>query len=513
VKKRKSFPLLNWVERIGNKLPDPAFLFVILTLITIIASGIASYFDLSVTYQGVNQDTGAIESITATVNNLLSIEGLHHMVTSVLSNFTNFFPLGAVFTVILGVSVLEGTDMLSVLLKRIASKTPSYLITSTVVFLGVMSNIASSTGYIVLVPLGGVLFLASRRHPIAGLAAAYAGVSGGWAANLLISSNDPIYAGISTEAAQIVDPNYIVNSTGNWYFMVVSTFLVVIVGTLITDKIVEPRLPKYFDQSKLNPEETLEEITDNEKKGLINAGIAGVIYIIIIALMVVPEQGILRNPETGAILNSPFMTGIIFFMMLFFLIPGIVYGITTGKIQSSHDITKLMTDGISDISNFLVLIFFAAQFTALFSYTNLGTIISVNGARWLTEIGFTGLPLLIAFIIVATLLDFIMPVDTAKWVIMAPIFVPMFLQLGLSPESTQLAYRIGDSVTNSITPLMPFFPMIIAFFQRYDEDSGIGSVVSTMLPYSVAFLISWIILISAWYLLGLPLGPGAPITL
>jgi len=237
------------------------------------------------------------------------------------------------------------------------------------------------------------------------------------------------------------------------------------------------------------------------------------IYIILIAITIVPENGILRDPETGSLLESPFMEGIIVFIMLMFLLPGIAYGVGQGSIKSTHDVAKLMSEGISGIANFLVLIFWAAQFTAFFEYSNLGTILSVNGAQLLTNIGLTGLPLLLLFVIVAALINIIMPVDTAKWAMMAPIFIPMFLQLGLSPEVTQIAYRIGDSTTNVITPLMPFFPMIIAYFQKYDKKAGIGSVISTMLPYSIAFFIGWLLLLSAWYLFDFPLGPGAPILL
>lgn len=504
-KDKNTLRWLNAIERVGNRLPDPAILFVILAFITMIISYFVSKAGVSVTYEGVNNATGTIEEITVSAYNLLSLEGFHYMITSVIKNFTSFFPLGTVFTVVLGISVCEGTGMLSVLFRRAVSNTPKKLISAMVVFLGIMSNIASSTGYIVLVPLGAVIFLASGRHPIAGLAAAYAGVSGGWTANLLLGSNDPLYAGMSTQAAQMLNPNYVVQPTGNWFFMVASTFIITIIGAYITDNIVEPRLPKY-KEDKVGKIET---ITEEEKKGLRYAGIAALIYILVIALMLVPSNGILRNPETGGILSSPFMSSIVFFMMLFFLIPGIAYGIGSKKIRESKDVTALMSKGISDISSFLVLIFWAAQFTAYFNKSNLGTIISVNGALALEKVGFVGLPLLIVFVLLTCIINIFLPVDTAKWAMMAPIFVPMFMRLSISPEMTQLAFRIGDSTTNIITPLMPFFVMIVAYFRKYDKESGIGSVVSTMLPYSIAFLISWLILLVIWYVLGLPLGPGA----
>ena len=377
-----------------------------------------------------------------------------------------------------------------------------------VVFLGIMSNIASSTGYVVLVPLGAILFMAFGRHPIAGLAAAFAGVSGGWSANLLIGTNDPMFAGMSTQAANMLDPNYTVSPVCNWFFMVASTFVITAVGTLITDKLVEPRLGKYVPEGAIDT--ATNDLTAAERRGLKFAGIAALVYLAVIAIAVLPPNGLLRNPETGAILSSPFMSGIIFFMMLLFLIPGIAFGVGAGTIKSDKDVVDLMTKGIAGISGFMVLIFFAAQFTNFFTYSNLGTILSVSGANFLKNIGFVDLPLIIVFILITALLNLLVAVDSAKWAIMAPIFVPMFMRLGLSPELTQVAYRIGDSCTNIIAPTMPFFVLTVAFFQKYDKKAGIGTVVSTMLPYSIAFLLGWIVLFIIWYVLGLPLGPGSP---
>ncbi len=508
-KEKKTFivRVMDSIERLGNKLPDPATVFVILTLVTIIASLVCANAGVSVTYEGYNAASGKIEEITVAAVNLLAPDSIRHMVTTVVSNFTSFFALGTVFTIILGISVAEGTGFLATILKKVVAITPKNAVTAVVVFLGIMSNIASSTGYVVLVPLGAIVFMAFRRHPIAGLAAAFAGVSGGWTANLLIGSNDPLYAGIATQAAQMIDPNYIVTPVSNWYFMFVSTFLITIIGTLVTDKLVEPRLPKYDFES----EEVVQDISADEKRGLRFAGVSALIYIALMLTLVLPKNALLRNPETGSILQSPFMSGIILFMMLLFLIPSIFYGIGANVIKKDKDIVTMMTKGIAGISSFMVLIFFAAQFNACFNYSNMGIIISVAGANFLESIGFVGLPLTISFIIFTALINILIPVDSAKWAIMAPIFVPMFMRLGLSPELTQIVFRIGDSCTNIITPLMPFFVMTVAFFQKYDKKAGIGSVISTMLPYSIFFLIGWIALFIVWYLLGLPLGPGAPL--
>lgn len=493
---------LDGVERAGNAMPSPAVIFLILTALVLVLSAICGALGVSVTYETIAN--GEIVETTVEAVNLLTVENIRIIVTKVVSNFTSFFALGTVFTIILGVSVADNSGMISALLRKAAGSAPKTMVTAMVVFLGIMSNIASSTGYVVLVPLGAILFMAFGRHPIAGLAAAFAGVSGGWSANLLIGTNDPMFAGMSTQAANMLDPSYSVSPLCNWYFMFISTFVITAVGTFVTDKIIEPRLGKYEGAI----ENVTNELTPEEKKGLRYAGIAALIYVVLIAVCIIPSNGLLRS-ETGGVLSSPFMSGIIFFMMLLFLIPGIAFGIGAGVIKSDKDVVEMMTKGISGLSGFMVLIFFAAQFTNLFTMSNLGTILSVAGANFLESIGFVGLPLVIALIILTALVNLLVAVDSAKWAIMAPIFVPMFMRLGMSPELTQVAYRIGDSCTNIIAPTMPFFVLTVAFFQKYDKKAGIGTVVSTMLPYSLGFLLGWIVLFAIWYFLGLPLGPGS----
>lgn len=493
---------LDGIERAGNAMPSPAVIFLILTALVLVLSAICGTLGVSVTYETISN--GEIVETTVEAVNLLTVENIRIIVTKVVSNFTGFFALGTVFTIILGVSVADNSGMISALLRKAAGSAPKTMVTAMVVFLGIMSNIASSTGYVVLVPLGAILFMAFGRHPIAGLAAAFAGVSGGWSANLLIGTNDPMFAGMSTQAANMLDPSYSVSPLCNWYFMFISTFVITAIGTFVTDKIIEPRLGKYEGAI----ENVTNELTPEEKKGLRYAGIAALIYVALIAICIIPRNGLLRS-ETGGVLSSPFMSGIIFFMMLLFLIPGIAFGIGAGVIKSDKDVVEMMTKGISGLSGFMVLIFFAAQFTNLFTMSNLGTILSVAGANFLESIGFVGLPLVIALIILTALVNLLVAVDSAKWAIMAPIFVPMFMRLGMSPELTQVAYRIGDSCTNIIAPTMPFFVLTVAFFQKYDKKAGIGTVVSTMLPYSLCFLLGWIVLFAIWYFLGLPLGPGS----
>lgn len=506
-KKSMVLKALDTVERVGNRLPDPAVIFLILTGIVILVSALCGFLGLSVTYDFLDRTSGEITKMTVEAVSLLAPDSIRYMVTAVVPNFTGFFALGTVFTIMIGVGVADGTGFMSALLRRVASSTPKSLATAVVVFLGIMSNIASSTGYVVLVPLGAVLFTAFGRHPAAGLAAAFAGVSGGWSANLLIGTNDPMFAGMSTQAARMIDPEYTVLPVCNWYFMVASTVLITVIGTLVTDRLVEPRLGPW------GPVETgtIGDIGENERRGMGWAGITVLVYAAVMALLTVLPGGLLRDPQTHSLLNSPFMDGIIFFMMLLFLLPGLAYGIGAGTLKNSRDAVALVNKSISGLAGFMVLIFFAAQFTACFNYSNLGTIISVKGADFLQSVGLTGLPLIVCFILLTACINIFIAVDSAKWAIMAPIFVPMFMRLGLSPELTQAAYRIGDSSTNIIAPLMPFFVLTVAFFQKYDRDAGIGSVIYTMLPYSGAFLLGWIVMFTVWYLTGLPLGPGSPL--
>lgn len=506
-KKNWVLKALDVVERVGNGLPHPTTMFIIFTLILIAVSYITAKMGVKVSYETYDSATKSLVNKETAVVNLLSPDSIRFMYTSVINNFTSFIALGTVFTIIMGVGVADGSGFMAAVLKKIVAVTPKRAVTATVIFLGIMSNIASSTGYVMLVPLGAILFMSFGRHPIAGLAATFAGVSGGWSANLLIGTNDPVFAGMSTEAARMIDPNYTVLPTGNWYFMVASTFLITFIGTLVTEKIIEPRLGEYIPEEKI----AVDDISLDEKRGMKFALISLVVFFIIVGMLVVPENALLRNPATGELLRSPFMSGIVFLMSMFFMIPGIFYGIGARTIKSDKDIINLMVKSINNLSGFMVLIFFAAQFVVFFNYSNLGIILSVKGANFLQETGFVGVPLIFAFIVMTAIINIFIAVDSAKWAIMAPIFVPMFMRIGFSPELTQAAYRVGDSCTNVIALLMPFFPLVVAFAQKYDKKSGMGTMISLMLPYSIAFLIGWIILLIIWFVFNIPLGIGGGI--
>lgn len=521
-KSRKSTPekvgilnkSLNFIEFIGNKLPDPVTLFVLLSILTVVVSFILGQAGVGVEYEVVKNGTSELVKVDAI--NLLTKESMTNFLTNIVNNFTSFPPLGVVLVSMLGVGVAEGLGLIDALIKRLVLSTPKRLVTVVVVFLGVLSNIASDAGYVVLVPLGAIIFKSFGRNPIAGIAAAFAGVSGGFSANLLIGTLDPLLTGISQSVANIIDPNYLMNPTCNYYFMVISTFLITIVGTIVTEYIVIPRLDR-----RQNPENFIEQVEDEksfkitkeERKGLVWAGISLLIFIIIIVIGLLPG-GMLRNQETGSIINkSPFIQGIVVILSLGFLIPGVFFGIGSGKVKKDGDIIKAMSKSMSTMGGYLVLAFFSAQFIKLFEQSNIATIIAVKGADFLENIGFVGVPLIIAFIIISGFINLFIGSASAKWAIMAPIFVPLFMRLGYSPEFTQLAYRVGDSTTNIITPLLPYFPIIVTLVKKYDPKSGIGTLISLMLPYSIAFLTSWILLLVVWMMLGLPIGPGATIFL
>ncbi|MGN9165866.1 AbgT family transporter [Tissierellaceae bacterium HCP3S3_D8] len=497
---------LKGVERIGNALPHPAMIFVILSIVVIIISAIVAKSGISVTYY----DARAGKEVTVQAVSLLNAEGLRYIFNTAVKNYTGFAPLGTVLVAMLGVGVAEWSGLINTSLKKLITGVPPKLLTAVVVFAGIMSNIASDAGYVVVIPLGAIVFAGAGRHPIAGLAAAFAGVSGGFSANLILGTTDPLLAGITNEALTSAGLDYQIAATANLYFMMVSTFVLTFFGSLVTEKIVEKNLGKYT--GKFVPD--AEPITEIENRGLRNAGIALLLFVALMAFLMFPSNAIFRTFEEAVGKNTlkEFMNnGLMLAILLLFLIPGYAYGATIGKLKTSQDLVESMTEAMKSLGGYLVLAFFASQFVSYFGHTNLGTILSVKGAEFLESIGFTGLPLIIGFIIISAFLNLFMGSASAKWAIMAPIFVPMMMKLGLSPELTQAAYRIGDSTTNIITPLMSYFAMIVVFAKKYDEDSGLGTLISTMLPYSMVFLLSWIVLMSAWYFLKLPLGPGASI--
>lgn len=498
---------LDMVEWLGNLLPHPITLFAIFCLLVIVASGIAAYFGIS----AIDPRDG--KTVIQAVS-LLNAEGIQKIVTNLVTNFTGFTPLGTVLVALLGVGVAERSGLISAAMRGLVMKAPPKLITVTVVFAGVISNTASELGYVVLVPLAAMIFYGLGRHPLAGLAAAFAGVSAGYSANLLIGTVDPLLSGITQEAAKIVDENYTVGAEANWYFMMISTFLIAILGAVITDKIVEPKLGKYNkDEASidLSDQSSMEPLSVLEKRGLKLAGLSALVLAGILALTVVPEWGILRHPETGLVKGSPFLKGVVVYIFFFFAIPGFVYGRAVKTMKNDRDVIDAMSHSMGTMGMYIVLVFFAAQFVNFFKWTNFGTIFAINGAEFLTNIGMTGPLIFVFFIMVCGFVNLMLGSASAQWAITAPIFVPMLMLIGYSPEVIQAAYRIGDSVTNVITPMMSYFGLILAVAARYKKDLGIGTLVAMMLPYSMIFFVGWSVLFFIWVFgFGLPVGPAAP---
>ena len=502
IEKNRFARILDNIEVVGNKLPHPATLFLMMAVLVALLSWWASAVGLQATHPA----TGEVIA----VKNLLSADGIRWIYTNVESNFVKFPPLALVLVIMVGIGVAEGSGLFTVLVRQLVLGAPPKLITAAIVTAGIFSHLASEVGYVILIPLGAMIFHALGRHPMAGFAAAFAGVSAGFGSNFLIGSVDPILAGLSTSAAQIIDPAININPMVNYYFMVVSAIMVIVVGTWITEKIVEPRLGKYSgNEAALE----IEQITPLEKKGLRWAGVGTLIFIAVMAWTIIPENGLFRDPDTGGILKSPFFSGIIVGLLLLFFVPGIIYGIIVKTIKNDKDVVKHMTSSMQGMGGYIVLVFFAAQFIYWFNYSNLGLVVAIDGAQFLSQIGFTGIPLILSFLLLSAFLNMFMGSASAKWAIMAPVFVPMFMILGYHPGLTQAAFRIGDSVTNVITPMMSYFALIVTYAQRYDEKNGIGTIISLMIPYTVIFMLVWAAIMTIWMLLGIPVGIDGPIHL
>ena len=559
---------LDFVEWLGNLLPHPVTLFALFALGVVLFSGLAEWLNWSAPDPRPEGAAGrAPDGIIEPVS-LMNGDGLRMIVENMVTNFTSFAPLGVVLVALLGVGVAEHSGLISALVRGIVLKAasiqpskkaknferslfkssnlvlkildiallplrylwhllkipfkpalnfimqPKRLVTVAICFAAVVSNTASEMGYVVLVPLAAVIFHSMGRHPLAGLACAFACVSGGYSANLLIGTIDPLLAGLTQEAANLIDPDYTVHAAVNWYFMFISTFFITATGAFVTLRIVEPKLGQYDESmamEDLSEEVSMDPLTDKEIHALKWTGISVIIMFGVLAMTIVPENGVLRNPETGEMLNSPFLNGIVTFIFICFLIPGFVYGRIVGTMKDDRDVIKGMAGAMSTLGLYIVIVFFAAQFVAYFGWSNLGQIFAVKGAQFLQDIGMTGPIIFIGFIMVSGSVNLMLGSASAQWAVTAPIFVPMLMLVGYSPEVIQAAYRIGDSVTNIITPMMSYFGLILAFANKYDKDLGIGTIIAMMLPYSIFFFLGWLVLFYLWVFgLGMPVGPEAP---
>jgi aminobenzoyl-glutamate transport protein len=492
---------LDVVERLGNKLPSPFILFVLLALGVIVLSWFVSLFGVTV------EDPESGEEVA--IQSLISGEGLQYILTSMVENFVTFPPLGLVIGIMLGIGLAQQVGVLETAMKRTILSAPASMVTFAIIVTGVVGNIASDAAFIIVPPLAALVFLTLGRHPLAGMAAGFAAVGAGFTANIFIAGTDALLSGIATEAAAIVNDEVVVTPVSNWYFMSFSVLMLMIVGVLVTERVIEPRLGEYQSDSE---DRELEETTPEENRGLRNAVIAGAAYLALLVAAALPSGSPLRN-EDGGLVPSPLLDGIVPIILLFFVTVAVAYGVTVGKITTAGDVPKFMGEAMKGLTGFIVLIFAAAQFIAYFEWTNLGIWFAVNGAQLLESLNLTGILGLLAFSVLTAFLNLIVFSGSAQWALEAPIFVPLFMLLDINPAYTQVAFRIADSSTNIITPLNPYVPMVLAFMRQYDEDAGFGTLFSLMLPYAVLFYGSWVVIFLVWYLLGLPVGPGEYFTL
>lgn len=485
--------LLNWVERAGNKVPHPSIIFLVLIGIIMILSAIFAALGTSVTFEQANPLLGQVEDVTVHVRSLLDAEGLQFVFTSPVQNFSNFAVVGVVIVAMIGVGMAEESGLIGAMIRKLVLITHPSLITVTVVFLGLLSSIATDAGYLVLIPLGAAIYHSVGRHPLAGLAAAFAGVSAGFAVNVLVTPLDGMLVEVTNEAIALIDPSVSIGVMSNFWFELASVVLLTVVFTFVSDRIVEPRLGEY-DGPKPEGDSTL---SSAEKRGLKFAGFGTLAVAVGIAAL---------SAWPGAPLWGYLLDSLIMIIMIVFLVAGICYGIGTGTVKNSMDVINPIVKTISGLAGLIFLLLVIAQFIAYFNYSNLATVAAVELGDWLEESGLGAIPLLLGFVVVILLLDIVMVGSLPKWAIFAPIFVPLFLRLGVEPDAVLAAYRLGDSPMNVITPLMPYFAVIVAFGERYRKNIGVGTIVSMMLPYTAIAIVAWVIMFTIWLLAGIPFG-------
>lgn len=488
--------LFNCIERIGNKVPNPFLLFVYLIVILMIATAVISTLGLAVK----NPANGEI----VRVNNLLSVAGLQWIFPNIIKNFSGFTPLGSILALVIGAGLAEKVGLLQSLMVKMASRVSRRYASYMVLFIAFFSHISSDAALVVMPPLGALIFIAVGRHPVAGLLAAIAGVASGFTANLLIVTTDVLLSGISSEAAKAVSDTVHVSVIDNWYFMATSVIVLTIAGAILTDKYVEPRLPAWEGGTG----ERLAALTPLENKGLKAAGIAALLFIGLMALLVVPEGAPLRDPHTGSIVPSPFIKGIVPIIILFFFTVAIAYGVVTRQIRRPDDVPNLLVEPMKSMAGFIVMVFPLAQFVAFFNWSNMGKFMAIGLTDVLETAGVSGAPAFLGLMFLSAFLCMFIASGSAIWSILAPVFVPMFMLLGFHPAFAQMIFRIADSAVLPLAPMSPFLPLFLGFLQRYRKDAQLGTYYVLIFPYPLVFFSVWILLLLAWYMLGLPIGPG-----
>ena len=490
---------LDRVEVLGNRLPDPAVLFLLLLIAVWVFSALLAPFS----YSHIDPRTGSALQI----HNLATPDQLAHFLSRMVPTFVGFHPLGVVLLAMLGIGVADYTGFIRTGLKALMNVTSRAIVTPMLLLIAIISHSAVDAGYVLVIPLGAVIFQAAGRHPLAGIAAAFAGVSGGFSANFVPSALDPLLQGITQAGAQIIDPDMVLNPLNNWFFTSASTLLIVGLGWYLTDRIIEPRLSGTALDGDLAEVPQLEPLTTDERRGLTASLLAMGLALLVLFLSALPEGSAWRSPDGELTAGSaPLMRSIVPLIFLIFLLPGIVFGYVAKTVTGHRDIISGMTQAMSGLAYYLVMAFFASLFIAEFGRSNLGALLALEGAALLKAAALPAFITVVGAIVITGVVNLFVGSASAKWALLAPILVPMLMQLGISPDLTQAAYRVGDSSTNIITPLMPYFPLVVVFCQRYVKDSGIGTVLSMMLPYAVAFLVVWTLFLLAYWAAGLPLG-------
>lgn len=502
---------LDLVERVGNKLPDPAVLFLVLMLVVWAVSWAMS----GMSFDAIDPRTGnPIE-----IRNLLAGASLTGFMAAMVNTFVTFPPLGVVLVAMLGLGVAEHTGFISAALRAALSVTPRMLLTPALIAVGVLSHVAVDAGYVLVIPLGAVIFYAAGRHPLAGIAAAFAGVSGGFSATFFLpSSLDPLLAGLTQAAAHLTDPTVVVNPLNNYVFTTASTFLIIVVGWFLTDRVIEPRLKATPVDGDPSDMPTLDPLTAAEKQGLLWAVAAMAFAAFLFLLTLLPETSPWRAPAGTPLVDgqsnllvaqAPLMQSIVPLILVFFLVPGVVYGMVSGTVKTHRDVVQGMAKAMSGMGYYIVMAFFCAQFIYAFGQSNLGALLAIEGANGLRALG---LPLgftLVGIVFLSGFVNLLVGSASAKWALIGAVMVPMLMELGISPDLTQAAYRVGDSSTNIITPLLPYFPLIVVFCRKYVKSSGIGTLVALMLPFSITLLVTWTAFLLGFWALDIPLGVGA----
>lgn len=531
--------VLDGIERVGNKVPHPAIIFLGLCGLVIVLSAILAAVGVSVTYDVVEPPPPTVEEYelggsdypevvvekdyleaeelevtqeTTEIESMLSRDGISFFFSSFVSNFAGFSVVAVVFIAMIGVGVAEAAGLMGALIRKLVGVAGGGSLTFIIVLVGGLSSVATDAGYLILIPLAAAAFYSVGRNPIAGLAIAYAGVSAGFAVNVLLTPLDGLLTEVTNEAIALSDPNLSIDLTANLWFSIASTIFVALVMTFIAQRITEPALGSYTGTPDKTEGE--DEIPEGEARGLRFAGLFTLAGLAVVTLLTVLPDAPLRNPETGAIFNnSPLMESLIFIITMLFLVAGIGFGVGAKTFSSSVDVIAGIEKAFAGLAGLVFLLLLISQFIAYFNYSNMPTVIAVQMADFLEQADVGALPLLIGFILVIVLLDIIIPGSLPKWAIFAPIFIPLFMRLGVAPQTVLAAYRVGDSPANVITPLMVYLPFIVIVARRYDKTAGVGTIISLMIPYTLILLVAWIVFFAAWFLLGIPMGPGSPVSI